>query len=134
MSYDENRISDMIDGGLLQQEIENEAFLNQYYKDAQEYDRETQRRNSRILKAIESQIGKGFTSDLKNLIEECECSSSRLVFVDKPKGDYQEESYHGCITGIWVVQHSQGMEGDSFYGTVTVKLKDCKYLEMPFSV
>jgi hypothetical protein len=113
--------------------IEHEDFLQQYYKDVREYDRETERVNNRILKAVENVIGKGFLRDLKNLIDESECSN-RFSLVDTPKGDYQEESYHGCITGIWVVQHSQGMEGDSFYGTVTVKLKDCKYLEMPFSV
>ena len=48
-------------------------------------------------------------------------------------GEFQQETDFGCITGIWVTQYSVGMEGDSYAGTIWVKLKDYKYLEMPFS-
>jgi len=113
-------------------ESDFEFYMKEVMDDLAAYDNETDRINMRIFKAIENQIGKGFLNDLKALIEDSECKD-RFSIVDNPTGKFQQESGFGCITGIWVTQYSVGMEGDSWAGTIWVKLKDYKYLEMPFS-
>jgi len=115
-----------------QQESDFEFYMKEAYAEMAELDAETDRINNRIFKAIENQIGKGFLKDLKELIEDSECNDMFSI-VDEPGGKFQEQTDFGCITGLWFTQFSAGIEGDSFYGTIWVKLKNWKYLEMPFS-
>lgn len=111
-----------------------EAYAEAYAEMAL-YDNETDRINKRIFKAIENQIGKGFLDNLKSLIEDSEFSDSfRFKIVDKPGGKFQQETDFGCITGIWVYQYSVGDSGDGWAGSIWVKLKNYKYLEIPFSI
>ncbi len=112
---------------------QEKEMIEQVYKDLAAYDWETMRQNDRIFKAIGNQLGVGFLSDLKTLIEDCECKD-RFKLVDEPTGKFQIESDFGCIAGIWITQYSVGTEGDSYEGTIWVKLKNYKYLEMNFSM
>lgn len=100
-------------------------IIEQCYKDMAAYDWETMRQNDRVFKAISNQLGLGFLSDLKILIEDCGCNE-RFKLVDEPTGKFQSESDFGCIVGIWITQYSVGTEGDSYEGTIWVKLKNYK--------
>ncbi len=115
-------------------EIMHEAMLEE-----QRYSDNCKRINDRIFRAITNQIGAGFLNDLKTLIEESEIGGAYRIVDEVPnnyhnkKELFQEESDYGCITGIWVYQHSVGDGGDSFAGQIWVKLKNYKYLEMDFA-
>lgn len=116
-----------------------EEFYNEIWAEiSDEMDRyhdEISRINNRIFKAIENQIGKGFLLDLKTLIEDSGCIGSfLLVESSNITGKFQSEHESGCITGIWVYQYSVADTGDSFAGTIWVKLKSNKYLQMYFAV
>ncbi len=111
--------------------------MEDIYDQILKYEQEVQCMNNRILKAIGNQIGQGFLKDLKIIIKDCEILYYEpFKFASEPNdsASFQEESSFGCIPAIWVRQQSEGMDGDSFTGEIWVKLKDCKYLEMKFSM
>lgn len=119
-------------------EITEEEFYDEIWSEIadgmEKYDNEVLRINNRIFKAIGNQIGKGFLIDLKVVIEECGCVGSfSLVERWFVHGKFQSECEYGCIVGIFVYQYSVGDSGDSYAGTIWVKLKDNKYLQMNFS-
>lgn len=88
--------------------------------------------NNRIFRAVTSIKGKGFMDDLYELMEDSECKG-KIEIVDEPRGEFQEETGFGCIVGIWVNEYSTGDSGVSFAGQIWVKIKNYKYLEIPFS-
>ena len=128
----EDRVNDDYDERERINKQQEKEMIEQCYKDINIYNNETMRINDRIFKAIGNQIGHGFLKDLSELIEDAGCQH-RFRIVDEPNGKYQSESDFGCITGNWVTQYSVGMEGDSYEGTIWVKFKNYKYLEMDFS-
>jgi hypothetical protein len=120
------------------QNITEEEFVDYMYSEIAEEEKkhfdEMFRVNERIMKAIESTIGKGFAKDLRLLIEDFNCDGTwELVdsTISKYVG-YQYEDF-GCITGVWVDQWSTGTEGDSYAGYVYVKLKNRLFLKMGWS-
>lgn len=110
----------------------DQAMWDEAMQGVMEYEQEIERKRNRIAKAIRNQIGEGFYKDLMDIVEEDECNGEWHL-VNKPVGHFQEEYYFGCIPGVWIDQYSVGDSGDSFAGTVTVKLKNGMYLEMSFS-
>jgi len=122
----------MEENKIIEAESDFEFYMKEAYDELADFYAEEESSNNRIFKAIKSQIGEGFLNDLKRLIEESECKGKFLI-VDEPTGKFQKESDFGSIVGLWVTQYSAGIEGDSFFGTIWIKLKDYKYLEMPFS-
>ncbi len=100
------------------------------------YEEEVNRKNNRILKAIGNQIGPGYLKDLQTIIINCGCTGN-FYFSEDPIGKFQTENGDdvGCITGAWVTQYNVGIEeGDSYEGTICIRLKPYKYLVMPFSI
>lgn len=114
---------------------EEQAFYSEIMAEALEeehqYMMEIKRHNDRILKAIKAVKGEHFTDDLIGFARECE-ADGKFRIVKKPSGDKQKENF-GLIINAWVDQYSVGDSGDSFCGTVSVKLKKGKWLEMPFA-
>jgi len=65
-------------------------------------------------------------------MEETEVGDAFKI-VRKPRGESQKENY-GQIKQLWVSQQAVGDSGDSWEGTVSVKIKEGRWLEMPFSM
>jgi len=108
-------------------------IMDDHYTELNKIVAEENRINNRILKAILKVKGKEFYESLLLTIEEDECTNGSFEIVNKPLGQYQKEDF-GEIKGLWVEQHSAGYEGDSFWGFVSVKLKENKWLQMPFAI
>lgn len=112
----------------------DQEFFNEIMSELSEFEEKQQKEikihNNRIFTAIRRVKGKRFLTDLQRIITECECSG-KFSFVKTPKGNSQDE-YTWSIKKIWVAQYESGDSGDSFYGDIYVKLKDNKYLKMPF--
>lgn len=108
------------------------SMMDEVSKAKEAHAKEMARINNRILKAILKVKGKKFHDDLISIalpeIEYCDSFS----IIKKPTGERQSESW-GAIKESWVWQHSSGDSGDSFYGEVCIKLKNNKYLSVPFS-
>jgi len=94
---------------------------------------ECDRINFRIMKAITNQLGNAFVKNLCIISTDCEVSNDAWWFSKTPIGSYQKEGY-GAIKGYWVSQQSVGDSGDSYSGTICIKLKERLYLIMPFSM
>ena len=106
--------------------------LRDYYNYLKEEDLKINHHNNRILKAIESTIGKGFKNSICEIIEESGCIGYFKLSSD-PIGEYQQENYYGCITGIWVQQTCSYL-GDNYSGCISIKLKEDKYLVVYFEL
>ena len=106
--------------------------MNEHYTEMVRYEEDVSRVNNRIFSVIEKYIGAGFVRDLSRYIEELNCCEP-FYFKDEPIGKFQEENESGCITGVWIEQWSTGMEGDSYSGNISIKLKDYKWLIIPYS-
>ncbi len=107
-------------------------IMDDYHEAMTEYHSECERHNNRILNAIKGIKGEQFFEDLMTFMEDCEVNN-KFKIVRKPAGEYQSENY-GKIKRSWVVQYSVGDSGDSWAGTVSVKIKKGRWLEMPFSM
>ncbi len=104
------------------------------YAELSKYDDECDRVNMRLLKAIGRYLGPEFIKCLDSLTEDLFIRAKMAIVHDVPSNaKFQEESDYGMITGIWVEQYSVGDSGDSFAGHMYVKLKNWKYLEIPYS-
>lgn len=97
-----------------------------------EADLEVKRINDRIFKVLESNSHKDFLRELRDVIEDCGCNGP-FRLVRNPNGIFYVHNYN-TFRGYYVDQHCcQTETGDCFYGTVTVPLTPCLYLEMPFN-
>jgi len=111
---------------------EFDKVMDDYTKSVNEYNDECNRVNYRILKAIKSIKSDRFYEDLLSFMEDSQvCDKFKIV--RKPVGNYQYEN-HGKIKRAWIDQRSVGETGDCWVGTVTVKIKLGRWLEMPFSM
>jgi hypothetical protein len=105
--------------------------MDDYGKEMTKYHEEIERNNTPILNAIKEENGQEFYDDLEAYMQESEvCGAFKIV--TEPRGEKQEEG--GIIEFVWVDQRSVGDSGDSWEGTITVKISEVKYLEMPFSM
>ena len=114
-----------------QEQQEFNRAMDDYGKAMKEYHQGIERNNTPILNAIKAEKGNEWFAELKELMNESEVGGAFKI-VDKPSGDEQEVS--GLIECEWIDQYSVGDSGDSWEGTVTVKISEGKYLEMPFSM
>lgn len=113
--------------------IDNEISMEQGWRQHFEYLEAVKKYNARILKAIKSVKGKTFYKYLKNIIEEGDRIDQQMEIVAEPIGDFQKEHYGRSIPCIWVDQRSVGDSGDSYAGTVCIRLKSNKYLKFYYS-
>lgn len=94
-----------------------------------EYDKECIRINNRILKAIRNFKGEKFYQMVIHEIEESEGVVGHLRFSKNYNGTKQPQPH------VWVNQTTNGgYTGDSFAGTVSIKLKKGKFLELDYSM
>lgn len=114
--------------------LDDQQAMDDCYKGLIEYEKECNRRNSRILRAIKSVKGRTFYKHVLQIIEESEGIYGVAEIVREPKGEFQEERYGRFIKGIWVNQWSVGMEGDSFEGYVFVEIKPGRYLKFGYKM
>ena len=106
-------------------------IMDDYGKSMKDYHDGIAKHNEPILKAIKAEKGNEWFSELEMLMEESEvCGAFKIV--EEPNGEKQESSE--LIGDEWVDQYSVGDSGDSWEGTITVKIGDKRYLEMPFSM
>ena len=105
--------------------------MDDYGKAMKEYHEGIERNNAPILKAIKEEKGDEWFEELENLMEESEVGGAFKI-VSKPSGDKQSSGK--LIKWEWVDQCSVGDSGDSWEGTITVKISNGKYLVMPFSM
>lgn len=109
------------------QELFNEIMAD-YEAQIEAENREYDRVNSRIMKAILSVRGSAFHECVRRFLEDNEPNGS-MSLSKKPYGKKQIEQY-GRIRTIWVDQYHAGE--DSYYGNQFIKLKDHLYLKIPF--
>lgn len=115
-------------------QTEQEDFnriMDDYGKSMKEYHDGIVKHNEPILKAIKAEKGNEWFAELECLMEESEVGGAFKI-VDEPSGEKQESSE--LIVDEWVDQYSVGDSGDSWEGTITVKIENKRYLEMPFSM
>jgi len=86
--------------------------------------------NGRILKAVKNQFGEAYLQDVEKLFTDM--TIGILELVEKPAGKLQEENYQTYIHWIYVQQWT-GHECDDYHGNIFVKLKEGKYLKIPYS-
>lgn len=103
-------------------------FWEEYSENLKLYQEECDRHNQRILRAIRSVKGDRFYNFILREIEDSEGVDGRMRIESKPKGDKQDRN-------VWVNQTTNGGHtGDSFAGTVSVRLKKNKFLEWDYSM
>jgi len=88
------------------------------------------RNNSRVLKAVGNQFGEAYRQDIESFFEDVDIGFLELV--EKPAGKLQEENYKMYVHWVYVQQWT-GHECDDYYGNIFVKLKEGKYLKIPYS-
>jgi len=106
-------------------------IMNDCGKAMREYYDGIAKHNEPILKAIKDEKGNDWYKELESLMEDSEVGGAFKI-VEEPSGELQESSE--LIINEWVDQYSVGDSGDCWEGTITVKIGDKKYLEMPFSM
>lgn len=97
-----------------------------------EIDKAMQKVTDDILTEVKSEKGEKWLEELLEYAKECE-THNPFKIVNTPKGEYQEENYE-LLQGAWVEQSSSYGCEDCYYGTVSVKIAEGRYLEMPFSM
>jgi hypothetical protein len=117
-------------GDYLREQEEMHKVMDEYIHAEMEMEAEISKKNERILKAVRNQKGEDYYKCLLDFINDSEVNGAMQI-VRKPKGEFQRESY-GVIKNAWVEQYSVGDTGDSFEGFVSVKLKQGRWLQMPF--
>lgn len=91
-------------------------------------------KNRVLLDEILKEKGQPFYDDLQEVIYESDGITGVAEFVSQPVGNYQEEGYDN-IPGIWVNQTTNGgYTGDTFAGTVCVKINEEKYFKFHYSM
>lgn len=110
------------------QEEEDKMHLEmkQIYADLAEHEYEIVEHNKKIIEGF----GKNAKSDFIDLLDSVDVTE-KIEFVEKPKGDKQNESY-GIFKNVYVEQWSTGMEGDSYSGFIYSFVKN-KWIKIPYS-
>lgn len=87
---------------------------------------------ARIFKVLQARKESAWVSELFAYSEEAE-THNPFAIVRKPKGQWQEERDFPLLGGVWVDQSTSYPCEDCYYGTVTVRIDDKRWLEMPFN-
>ena len=111
-----------------------ERIQIEIYDDIKKKEDELDRYNNKLLNLIYKYKGDKFEKSLKELIKDVssDWGSESMSIVRKTEGQRQDENF-GEIKEIWVNQWSCGDSGDSFAGSVYVKLDDKRFLEIPYA-
>ncbi len=110
---------------------ETRQAMHDYYTLLKEIDDENNRNNNRLFRVLSRYKGEKFVEELKEFIQESEVSGM-LTIVDSPKGDYQKEEEFPLLGGAWVEQSCAAYAEDAYYGTIYIKIKDGKWLCLPY--
>ena len=97
------------------------------------YDRNKHLSDLEFLNAILDEFQIKFEipeEDFKDLLQDAQLNG-KLEFVNEPIGDDQHEQ-SGIFKEIFVDQWTTNMEGDSFAGFIYGKLKENKWLKVPY--
>lgn len=108
-----------------------DSMMEESYAEEIRFEENNKRISDRILAVLKKIKGEEWYSELMEYSEEAE-THNPFNIVRKPQGQWQEEDYE-LLGGVWVDQMSSYPIEDSYYGTVTVKIDEKRYLEMPFS-
>ena len=108
------------------------SIMSEYFEEEKKEEEKRYKKTTRILNALQRIKPCQWFEDLNDYAKEAE-THNPFKIVKKPKGNWQEETEFESLEGVWVEQHGGYPIEDSFYGTVTVKIDDRRYLEMPFS-
>lgn len=116
--------------------IEDQLAMEQAMCDYDNMLKDVAKYNERILKAIQSVKGKTFCKHLVEYIKDQEAVDyQELEIVKTPFGKEQSVSEYGReIKKEWITSYAVGDSGDSWAGTICVKLKKDKYLKFSFSM
>lgn len=107
-------------------------IMDEHYEDIAAQQKEYQQKTDDILNEIKSLKSTEWMEELLQYAKDSEIHNP-FEIVTKPKGQWQEESEYPTLGGVWVDQSSSYGCEDCYYGTVTVKVDENKYLEMPFA-
>ena len=108
------------------------SIMAEYFEEERIEEEKRFKTTTRILNALQRIKPCQWFEDLNDYAKEAEVHNPFSI-VKKPIGNYQEETEFESLGGVWVVQRGGYPIEDSFYGTVTVKIDDRRYLEMPYS-
>jgi hypothetical protein len=108
------------------------SIMDECYEEERKFNEKNKQKSDRILKVLRKIKGEEWYSELIDYSKEAE-THNPFNIVRKPKGQYQEESDYELLGGVWVEQSTSYPCEDCYYGTVTVKIDEKRWLEMPFS-
>lgn len=104
----------------------SDDIIREVYDSLAAYESEIIEHNKKLLKNICKTAFIWFNS----LIEGCEVTE-KIEFVDKPDGSNCNET-HGIFKEVWVRQWT-GYFGDDYTGFIYARLKDNRWLKIPYS-
>lgn len=108
------------------------SIMAEYFEEETIKDEKRLKTTNRILNALQRMKPCQWFEDLNDYAKESQVHNPFKI-VKKPVGTYQKEDDFKSLGGVWVDQNGGYPIEDSFYGTVTVKIDDRRYLEMPYS-
>jgi hypothetical protein len=93
---------------------------------------EHHRKDMEVLDLVKSKLSEEAFDDVKYQLELSE-NTYNYKITDKPKGHFQKDSDLFIIEGVWVDQTTNGgYTGDTFAGTVSIKLNENEYFEFNY--
>jgi len=118
---------------------QSDAMYDEVYKPVVEWEKDIAKSNKEIMKQVRSIVSGSLYYGICAYIKELKENSYHIgqmqyKIVEKPKGDKQKESWSKDLQYVWVDQHSDGCEGDSYYGDVYIKVEEDKYLTVNYSM
>jgi len=103
------------------------------FKDWQEMEMLENEKNLKILEDIKLKVSDDIYQEILIIIEESE-HTYNFQILDKPKGKFQEDDFE-YLGGFWVDQTTNGgYDGDSYAGTVSIKIDEDEYLQFNYSM
>ncbi len=128
--------------------LTEEEFMNEMYKEVAEAHAERDRQNLRIINAVKQFMGKEWSDEFVRYLhyegdevldlEECDENYiledySHFHFTKKPAGKQYNNERFSLIKPYTNQTVNGGMTGDDFAGTISVFLKEGKYLTWHYS-
>lgn len=109
--------------------------MEQYHAEMRAFHKEMDRRNTRLMDCLKRLKGRVWAEAVVNLCDDCGVYGYMSVTRKAPspknwvrRGDFPP------IKGFWVSQSSVGTEGDSWEGTIWVKIDSRRYLKLQFAL
>ena len=128
--YDKIRLVDEVED-MTQEEIDK---AHQAMLDELDRDREEERRvNSRLFAILRTVKGAKWMKGLEELLWHCEVCGAMSITRARPQDKHWQKAAFDPIKEMWVEQWSRGMDGDSFEGTIWVKIDNKRWLQLSFS-